>query len=124
MNDLHCPQHSSNDAIWCHTCQSLRIHGEASGAVWTDVLGRVWSAEDTATRNAVCEALYVSGGAAPLPDLLWYGVRWLADGFGDLTCLPACIAQECIGDWSHVRDSSPEAFRAMHAYLVTHGVIA
>jgi hypothetical protein len=88
----------------------------------TDLLGREWTQADIDLRAAVCERLHYS--APVLPDAVWIGARLLADGFGPLDCLPADVASQCIGDWSHVRDSSPEAFRAMHAYLRSHGVIA
>lgn len=88
-----------------------------------DILGRVWTQEEIDLRAQVCNRLHYTSSGGPLTDALWYGARMLADGFGDLTALPPSVAQECIGDWSHVRDSSPQAFRAMHVYLREQGAI-
>jgi hypothetical protein len=109
------------DGVCVPVAPLIPLGQEAIVTTTTDILGRVWTADDTAIRVAVCARLHYSCPER-LADADWYGVRLLADGFGDLTQLPQTLAQECIGDWSHVRDSSPEAFRAMSAYLTERGL--
>jgi len=56
-------------------------------------------------------------------------VRYLADGFGTLTAADAVETdehQDLLRDWSHVRDSSPEAVAnmaaAIRAFFAAHTV--
>lgn len=91
-------------------------------AITLDILGREWTATDSAKRTLVCELAHY-GAETPLGDEHWLGVRLLADGFGRVS-LSDEGASEMLGDWSHVRDSSPEAFRSMFAYLAAHGLVS
>jgi len=58
---------------------------------------------------------------AGIKDEDFWAVYCLADGFGP--DLPPEMLAEINGgyDWSHVRDSSPEAWTRMAAYLREHG---
>ena len=59
-------------------------------------------------RTAVMEYMYYGGADFwRLNESQWQGLYFLADGFGQVD---RAIAHEQCWDWSHVRDSSPQAF--------------
>jgi len=90
-------------------------HSEEETMSTTDILGRVWTAADEANRLYVGERLHYagSGRVGKIDDgRVQYVARTLADGFG-----PGCTNQDALWDWSHVRDSSPQAFAAMAKFL-------
>ncbi len=72
-------------------------------------------------RQLVVAYLHHSGAqAGTLPEAIAWEVYCLADGF------PFRTPEELAGindgwDWSHVRDSTPEAFERMAACLRGHG---
>ncbi len=63
------------------------------------------------TRNAVISYMHYDGDDHwRLSESQRAGIYLLADGFGQIT---AAFAKEQCYDWSHVRDSSPRAFKLM-----------
>jgi hypothetical protein len=85
------------------------------------VLGRVWTPEDEAIRDAVITCLSTQGERyATLSDTQHRIARELADGFGPLHPTRDTVQ---LWDWSNVRDSSPGGFRRIHEYLRVEGLL-
>jgi hypothetical protein len=80
-----------------HECPSCDLEGQVSLGLSHD--------------RAVVMAAMAHGAAARLPIRAWMRVYLQGDGFGRLANIAA--ADERSWDWSHVRDSTPEGFRAM-----------
>lgn len=66
-------------------------------------------------REFVMSCLHHSGiNKKKLSPMIWCRAYLLCDGFGEID---STFARECDWDWSHVRDSSPEAILRVHKYL-------
>ena len=67
-------------------------------------------------RKLVMEQMHHTGhGYRNLPQERWETAWFLADGFGPIT--DRKFAEDNCWDWSHVRDSSPEALLRMAQFL-------
>lgn len=88
----------------------------AEDGLMADIQGRVFSVE---IRNQVMGWMHYGSADYIVTDdrsnKLWRDCYILADGFG---ALPSIKAAERHGwDWSHVRDSSPQAIRQIHDHI-------
>lgn len=91
---------------------------EASLTV-VDILGREWTPAVQTMRAAVMDCMHYSGEKyQAIPTGEHQAVRCFADGFGPL---PA--DHDAFYDWSHVRDSSPEAVIGMYGALADLGYV-
>lgn len=80
----------------------------------TDIQGRVYNVE---IRDYVMERMHYDApqrGHKPMSQARWICAYLMANGFGEITLEQA---QEQCWDWSHVRDSSPEAIERIAKFL-------
>lgn len=82
-----------------------------------DVLDRKWTPSDRRMRREVMQCMHDTGDRyRSITSEEHTHVRILADGFGKLP-----PSHPAFYDWSHVRDSSPEAIEAMYIRLADMG---